>query len=237
MKSSEILASTDRTSWSRIWMVLKYLWPSIKPMVIIYPLLSIMFAMLMNSAVNHHSSLALQLMSLLSYVVMFSPCFFSRQPNNEVFYSLPALGYEKVSAIFLVVLVVVPVLLLPTKIYGLFFVDDSRVLDLYSQALHASMTPRDIIMGLAVLFACEGAALWAVFAAKTHRALKACGAALGMMLAYMLCCFVIGFFTAISGGDVAEVSGMCNRIVSVLACVATIFVFYKSAKVISRKQV
>ncbi len=236
MTSSEILSWTDRTSWTRVKMVLKYFWPSLKPMVIIYPLLSILYAFLMNNAVNHQHSWALQMMSLLSYVVMFSPCFFSRQPNNEVFYSLPALGYEKVEAIFLAMFVGVPVLLLPIKLYGFFFIDDSEVISLLGQITHTSLTTGNIIMGLAVLFACEGAALWAVFAARTHRALKACGAALGMMMCYMVCCFIIGFVTAITGRNVDEVSSSCNTVVTVIACVATVFVLYKAAKAISRKQ-
>lgn len=236
MKSSEILANTDRTSWSRIWMVLKYLWPSIKPMVIFYPLIAILIAVVMHNAVYNQQTWSLPLLSLLSYVVMFSPCFFSRQRNNEVFYSLPALGFEKVSAIFAVILIGVPILLLPTKIYGLFFVSDSLLMDTYSKTMGINVSAGSMLMGVVVLYTCEGAALWAVFKAKSHRALKACGAAIGMMFAYFTVSFLLGFFAAIFVGELVDTSKIYMAI-TCIACFTMVFVYYKAAKAISRKQI
>lgn len=249
MKSSEILSNTDRTSWTRVLMVMKYFRPSLLPVVIIYPLLAIALALMIHffGGSDGNNPWAYQLLSVVAYAIMFAPCFLSRQSTGEAFYSLPALGWEKCEAIFLMMFIGVPLLFTPLELYDL--ICGGRLsLETYKimgVRLQVELSAGMIYLSTVTMLTSVGAAIWAVFAARRHRALKAFGAAISFMFVDFIFGIVIGFMSAISdsrnnvspGDMIKEYTSYFMPVMGTFWTIVLLFVLYKASRAISRKQI
>lgn len=243
MISSENLSNTDRTSWQRVLMVMKYFWPSLRPMVIIYPLLAVVLILLMhNLGAASGNPLPNTLLSIVAWAIVFAPCFLSRQSTGEVFNSLPALGWEKCEAIFLIMFIGVPLLFLPLDIYGV-IIGKKFTISVAAIPVKIELTSPLIYMSVMSALTSQCAAIWAVFAARRHRALKAFGAAIGFMFIDSVFGFIVGLLSAISSPHTTPIDDMIRSYltyfmpyISGFWTVAFLFVIYKASRAISRKQ-
>ena len=243
MNSSEILSNTDRTSWKRVKMVMKYFWPSLRPMVIIYPLLAVALVLMMHNLGADPAGLkANGLLEIVAWAFMLAPCFLTRQPNGEAFYSLPALGWEKCEAIFLMMFIGVPLLFLPLDIYGV-IVGREPTVSVMAVPIRVELTSPFILMTILSALTSQCAALWAVFAARRHRALKAVGAALGFMFINGILGFIVGLLSALTDPHSIPVEATMQSYMAMLVpyfltfwAVAFLFVAYMATRVICRKQ-
>lgn len=236
MESAEILSNTDRTSWHRIMMFVRYLLPSLRPMVIIYPLLAIAVTVLVNFFFTRISyEWAMQVMMVITFAVILAPAFLCRQPNKEMFYSLPVLGWEKCVAIFGIMFVGIFCLFLPAKLCG-FHIKEEFAIEVIDRNINFGSTGSVMAMSILSMYAGEALTLWTVFAARSNRAIKSIIAGLSSLLFDGVIGFFVGFFTAISGNDIQNTLSGAVPTVIIFWALCLMFFTYKAAKAIARKQ-
>lgn len=235
MQSIETLSNTDRTSWRRIMMFVRYLWPSLRPMVIIYPILAAVIILLINFFADINHNWAVRLMSILTFAIILAPAFLCRQPNKEMFYSLPVLGFEKCVAIFGIMFIGMFILFIPAELVGIHLKEEFALKFINTGVIPGSMGS---IMAMSIIsaFAGEALTLWTVFAARSNRAVKSIIAGLSTLLFDGILGFITGFVTAIIGGDIATSMGAAIPIITVFWTLCFLFFTYKAWRAISRKQ-
>ncbi len=237
MQSAEILSNTDRTSWRRIKMFVRFLWPSLRPMVILYPILAIVVTLMVNFFFSKISyEWAMQVMSIITFAVILAPTFLCRQANKEMFYSLPVLGYEKCEAIFGIMFVGMFCLFIPAKLCGI-HIKEEFAMEVINRNLSLGSTESVVAMSLLSTFAGEALTLWTVFAARSNRAVKSIIAGLSTLLFDGILGFFVGFFTAISGGDIETSMEAAAPIIITFWAICFVFFTYKASRAIARKQI
>lgn len=217
-------------------MFVRYLWPSLRPMVIIYPILAIIVTVLINFFFSRISyEWAMQVMSVITFAVILAPAFLSRQPNKEMFYSLPVLGWEKCIAIFGIMFAGIFCLFLPAELCG-FHIKEEFAMEVINGNIKFGSTGSVLAMSILSVLGGEALTLWTVFAARSNRAIKSIIAGLSSLLFDGIIGFFVGFFTALSGNDINNpISGVVPTII-IFWALCFIFFTYKAARAIARKQ-
>lgn len=221
-------------------MVGRYFGPTIRRKAVIFPIISIIMVALADMQGIEHGNLAgMVSVGLLAYIIMLSPIMFARQAADEVFCSLPVLGYEKCVFIFGWSFIAIPVLtLLPGEIYVMLFIGDVDI------PLGQIIVDTSLI-SIFVMLSSITAGLWAVFGSRRHRTLHAVLAVFGTELINWSFGFIIGFITAIRSGAGTE-SLPDNISDSIMSYRVGLFIFWllffvftliMAARAIARKQV
>lgn len=251
MKPASILANTDRTSWSRIMMVGRYFRPTIARKAIFFPLVALFIIFCADVfGLEEGSGAAIFQIELLSWMLVISPIMFAKQAADEVFCSLPALGCEKVTFIFLWSFVAVPLLLiLPVTAYTLIFMpdmaDDNMLMN-GSLSMLFSTESSENLLTVAILSSATAIAvgLWAVFGSRRNRTRNAVLAILGTLMLNGLSGFILGFVAAWQAAEPGvikeELSNSLNiygPAMSILWTGFLLFALWKAARAIARKQV
>ncbi len=217
-------------------MFVRFLWPSLRPMVIIYPILAVVVTLLVNFFFSKISyQWAIQVMSVITFAVILAPAFLCRQANKEVFYSLPVLGYEKCEAIFGIMFVGMFLLFIPAKLCGINIKEEFAV-EVINSNISLGSPSMVVAMSLLSMFAGEALTLWTVFAARSNRAVKSIIAGLSTLLFDGILGFFVGFFTAITGGDIETSMAAAAPIIITFWAVCFVFFTYKASRAIARKQ-
>lgn len=240
MQSAEILSNTDRTSWRRIMMFIRYLWPSLRPMVIIYPILTVVTTLVVNFFfVKLSYEWAIQAMSVITFAVILAPAFLCRQPNKEMFYSLPVLGYEKCVAIFGIMFIGMFCLFLPAKLCCLYMKEEFAMLavEVVDHTMNFGSMGQMLAMSVLSIFAGEALTLWTVFAARSNRAVKSIIAGLSSLLIDGIIGFFVGFFAALGDYDMQTAFESAMPALIVFWIICFLFFTYKAGRAISRKQI
>lgn len=251
MKSASILANTDRTSWSRIAMVGRYFWPSLRRKILVFPLFSLFVTLMAHLfGIADGNTLAISMFDLISWLLVLSPIVFAKQAADEVFCSLPALGCEKVAFVFLWSFIAVPFLLLaPPVIYANIAIPDTNnVAALLDSSFLGSLFTSDAavnIMTVSFLATLTAIAvgLWAVFGSRRNRTRNAVLAIVGTVMLNGFYGFVLGFISAwqhaepgVLKDDLSTTLNIFAPVMSLSWVLFLIFALWKASHAIARKQ-
>lgn len=251
MKSTSILANTDRTSWSRIAMVGRYFWPSLHRKTLVFPICALLVTLMAHLfGISEGNAIAISIFELLSWLLVLSPIVFAKQAADEVFCSLPALGCEKVTFVFLWSFIAVPLLLFaPTAIYALIaFPDTNNVAALLDSSFLGTLFTSDAavnIMTVSFLATLTAIAvgLWAVFGSRRYRTRNAVLAIAGTVMLNGFYGFVLGFISAwqhaepgVLKDDLSTTLNIFAPVMSLSWVLFLIFALWKASHAIARKQ-
>lgn len=250
MKPASILANTDRTSWSRIMMVGRYFSPTIARKALFFPLVSLFIIFSADVyGLESGSGAALFQLDLLSWMLVISPIMFSKQAADEAFYSLPALGCEKVTFVFLWSFIAVPLLLfLPVAAYIAIFMPEITNYDMLSNGIISRIFTADaskLLFTVSLLSTATAIAigLWAVFGSRRHRTRNAVLATLGTLMLNGLSGIILGFISARQHAEtglldtVSTTVNLFGPAMSIFWALFLIFALWKASGAIARKQV
>ena len=251
MKPASILANTDRTSWSRIAMVGRYFWPSLRRKILVFPLFSLFVTLMAHLfGIADGNTLAISMFDLISWLLVLSPIVFAKQAADEVFCSLPALGCEKVAFVFLWSFIAVPFLLLaPPVIYANIAIPETNnVAALLDSSFLGSLFTSDAavnIMTVSFLATLTAIAvgLWAVFGSRRNRTRNAVLAIAGTVMLNGFYGFVLGFISAwqhaepgVLKDDLSTTLNIFAPVMSLSWVLFLIFALWKASHAIARKQ-
>lgn len=110
MKNAEILSHTDRTSWSRVAMVWRFYLPRIRTVLWAYPLLSLLLFAISAFGIRIFGFYGALPLTLLNYMVIFSPLALTLRHDGELTATLPTFGLEKCIVIFAYSFIIAPLL-------------------------------------------------------------------------------------------------------------------------------
>lgn len=252
MKPASILANTDRTSWSRIAMVGRYFWPTLRLKVLLIPLFSLFVTIMAHLfGIADGNSLAITMLDLISWMLVLSPIMFAKQAADEVFCSLPALGCEKVAFVFLWSFIAVPFLLLaPPVIYAMIAIPETNnVAAIYDSSFLSNLFTLDaagniVTISILATLTTIAVGLWAVFGSRRNRTRNAVLAIVGTMMLNGFYGFVLGFISAwqrakpgLITEDLSNTLNVFGPAMSLSWVIFLIFALWKASRAIARKQV
>lgn len=232
-------------------MVGRYFGPTIARKAILFPLMALFIILAADFCGLGRGTIGgtLQL-ELLSWALVISPIIFTKQAADEVFYSLPALGCEKVCFVFLWSFIVVPMMLiLPATAYIAIFMPEISGSSLLTggvmSAYFSAITDGSILtVGLLSTASAIGVGLWAVFGSRRCRARNGILAIMGTIFINVLTGFALGFISALKSDSSAATTENLSVNFDTFAPALTtfwaiflIFALWKAAQAISRKQV
>lgn len=245
----------DSFSWRRVGRVARFYFPYIKKQLIIYPAFSILgmvIVILSERVAGLGYGLFLAVNGALSMMLVFAPTIFASRNGLDVETVLPATGAEKSTFIIGYVCIVVPILLYLPVFWGMPCdmlkdnADIARVLALRSN-LAISTYGFTIIENLFPISVC----LYVVMKRTTNRILLGMvwsvvalisisfvGGIYGMVMA------IYGRFWEKSSSDVESVMKLVTEgmesffiVLGVILLICSIFVLYRTHKVISNRQI
>ena len=238
MNNIEILSKTDRTSWTRIGMVVRYFWPLWRTKGWVFPLGSMVLALMAFRHPGAPDTLQLFTWGILMGI---APIMMAKKPNGELFNSLPALPAEKCVALFGWFYVVIPVLLLvPLQlVQWIMGIPDPAEIDGIPMTL-----PIQVASAL-LLYAMSATCLWAVMAARRNRSLRGVAASFGVLFSLYLVFAIVGFvagFKIAYYNEQLDVEGLMYSEklwtwIGVCLFVYFLFATWRAARVIGHKQV
>lgn len=243
------LYNFDGFSWRRVAMLWRYFLPAIRGKV--FAMAIICFALILAACLlgqPNGSTMSSDLMSTLSFALVFTPLYFAIKPADEIFYSLPAHASEKRMFVFLFSFIFIPILLLlpGTVVTEIFFPDmDEQFLGTNAiECLRSDVAGWFIAIGVLSTLAQISIGLWAAFSSRgSKRAAITFLAIFGAISLNGILGFIIGFISAFTGKSLTVndtlADGMSCSGLYITALWALIFLFalYKAARAISRKQV
>lgn len=252
MKQSAILSNTDRTSWRRIMMVGQYFMPRLRTKLLIAFLCSVAIAALcykFGMGNLNSPSPTWALVTIMVLFIEFMPLAFAKRSSDEVFYSLPALGFEKCAFVFIYSYIVVPAVTLgPIFLYLTIFgseVDLDVVMRKFYNVRSTFGTPllSFFIANMFGSLSLVAVGLWTVFASRRNRSLNGVFAIFGTLFINAIFGFIMGFIAAYYADNADTAEEIKNAIMSMGPIMAAFwilffsFTIYKAARAISRKQV
>lgn len=213
MKSAEILADTDRTSWSRICMVARYYWPRYKWPMLLYPAaaLIIVAVALSLAAITDRPKVAIMIIGLANYLVIFNPLILTRRRDAEITATLPALGLEKCVVLLVMTFVVMPLMLVPIEaayhiVNGELYLPSAMLSELHLDS--PLYVASNVLSTLCMTATC----LWAVTASRTHRTLKGIAFPFALSIAVGFAAAICGFVTAITSAGTPTPDDMARQV-------------------------
>lgn len=255
----EILSHTDRTSWPRIGMILNYYLTVRRKWILfaIFPLVSAAIYLLFyfNTDQNSLFSAGKKTLELLVYFVALAPLLFAKPNAREITLSLPALGLEKIIAIFILCLIICPAcILLPAEILSwcLSGFEHGVVTNLFTDA--TDLDGMELIVdpgwikaySLGLNFALLLTVMWGVFSSRRSTVGRAIWGFLGVFFGSVILISIIVTFMAMSLDITEENLDMDKFLKSVLGiykymaiiCYAfIIFVVWRLCYGVARKQI
>lgn len=250
MTSKETLANTDRSSRARIGMTGFYFWHSIKMKVIVLAniaFLSIVLASILG--IDKGDIFGSSLLSIPSFIILFSPLLFTVRASDEVFCSLPALGWEKRAFVMLFSFILFPLLItVPGSIYLVIVMPEHTAAEVWLTGIGVDIATRSgawfIIGTFLSTYTAIAAGLWAAFASRRNRALRTTLAVIGTIMLDGFIGFVIGFMHAMQDKQinniaqpVADSMNQFGPVYVGLWALLFLFATWKASRAISHKQV
>jgi len=227
-----------------------YFWPSIRMKVIVLAdiaFLSIVLASILGIGERHFFGASL--MSIPSLIIMFSPLLFTVRASDEVFCSLPALGWEKRAFVLLFSFILFPLLITgPGSIYLEIFMPERTAAEIWLTSTGVDIVTRSGIWFAAgsflSTFTAIAAGLWAAFASRRNRAMWTTLAIIGTLMLDGITGFFIGFFYALHDKSISTIAQPIAESMNHFGTVyvglwALLFMFatWKASRAISHKQV
>lgn len=249
MKSPESLANTDATRWTRILMVARYFWPTVRVKTAILAAMSLLFIIIASFfGLADGNPMGVGLLNVTSFCVIVAPLLFTVRPADEVFNSLPALPGEKQIVIGLFSFILFPIAVtLPGAIYlNIFFPGcEGNLLGTIGAALiHSDAAGWFLASCLISNFAQIAIGLWAAFSTRgSGRTIKTLLALLGTVLLNGMTGFVLGFISAFCSSPGGMMDSLSSSMtvggpyIAAFWAAISIFAFYKAMRAIARRQV
>lgn len=256
MKNVEILSHTDRTSWSRIWMVAKFYMPVIRQKMILFPLISIIIGLIMALGKGYlpkeaYISLVMSCSIFIMYLSIFGGSMpLAKMKAIEIETMLPALNFEKCAFVIIYALIIVPILVyLPCNIIWWInngYQTPSQILAELSPDAYLMFKGNEVWMiltFLSVMLSFSASGLWGAMAAKRHRMWWSFAGVMLAFAGYIVLCFILGvglgFYVAFSN-IVYDSAAFLPIFIKFLVCILTfygIFALWMVCRSISRRQI
>lgn len=256
MKDKKILSCTDRTSWSRIWMVGKFYMPVIGKKLILFPIISLIVGSMMVLGegflpIEAYKSLVMSCSVFIMYLTIFGASMpLAKMKAIEIETMLPALNFEKCLFTLIYALIIIPIIVyLPCNIIWWIFNGFQSPINILMKFSPESI---DIYHGnisymlltfFVVIISFIASGLWGTMAAKRHRMWWCFAAVMLTFGGYILICFLIGVIVGIymSLNDLAFNSSiLMHTFIKYLICILSIyaiFALWKVCRCISRRQI
>lgn len=219
---------SDRFSWRRVWLIGRYMIPTLSKQLILYPIVITLFtcASQMFYSIGWMQLTDAGIFSTLcGFMFYFAPCSLARRDNRFIMAQIPARTSEKFVFLLIYYWMVIGILTIGlnkalTMIMGRFM--SSVSMDLEVEIVLANLTE---IMGLKLTYimitgsfaalAIQAFALYGVVTAKTSRMMTAIGYSLAGYVGMCVVSGIIGVIMGIlglwrmkSGADDVEATGM-----------------------------
>lgn len=249
-RHKEALANTDRTSWTRVAMVINYLLTAkrTRKIFLYFPLVSILlFALTYFTA--RHSMPTDGLTGLLIYFVALAPLVFVKPDSRETFYTLPALGLEKIIAVFVCCLIIIPIMILaPSEILGqIVYGPESSGLALFFSnkvAIEGSYMDFDNFVIYTILYYLSMllTVMWGVFGAKNGKSMWGVLGFFAIFFSQVIILIGITLFLVLTEHFQNELELQlrifeCMKYLSIFWGIYAVFVISRICLSISRKQI
>lgn len=202
--STDTLTSTDRFSFTRVWMCARYYSPQLRLQLWLWPAVcAAIFALAIPLMRIDLADLALTAVSWTSFLITLAPLMLLHSRAAEVDTMLPVKVSERITFLLLYFIIVIPVLIDLTALvmFGVskLCLDDVQVKLLQSgfggwimmTELSGTVLARTLIMSVGTTLMALIGCLLGVVAFKNHRAIKAIGLSIGTP-------FLLGLITGIA---------------------------------------
>lgn len=255
MKSSDILAKTDRTSWSRIAMVARFYMPFIGKKLIIFPAFSLLCGILLIFAKEYLTPIQFEFyFSFCGLMITILACLgampLGKVEGVEVETMLPALNCEKLIFYFLYTFLVMPLLvILPFDIIANLCLGAEFDMDFFAQTFFDGAEPSNWplikLTGYLGLYCMAASCLWGILAHRNQRSLWGliyCVVFyLGSMFISALMGFFIGFHAALTGNmpvvdNAIYASNTIYNTICALWGLYLLFALWKCVRSVTRRQ-
>lgn len=255
----EILANTDRTSWTRIAMTARYYMPRVSWQFWAFPLVSLLnFAVTRMTLESDHRWVYVQLCSMLmTLLIVWAPLSLTSRGSDKADVALPALGIEKSIVLLGYFLIIVPTLmLLPEKLLCM-VAGDPREFIAFLHYEFPYVTDMDgltlstVVMSMTMIGSCAVSCLWSVVSGRKAAwsvfvpILVLCAEIMLTGLIFGSIGFYEGYQAAVSGnaselntyGLLGTVTVPAISTIGVITGIYLIFALVKCCKTIGRRQV